>query len=113
MKQALITIRTLNFGAMREFYRDQLRLTLSDSVSDDFISFKDFKTELFVFSISSPEDVCAEGTLRFISCDASAIADGLRQRGIPLLRRKTELGGETYICDPDGNMIQLVNEAVE
>ena len=113
MKQTPITIRTLNFPAMRDFYRDQLRLKLFDDDSEDSISFKDFKTELFLSSTSRPDEVCAEGTLRFISFDASAVADGLRQRGVPLRTRKTESGDETYICDPDGNMIQLVNETEE
>jgi hypothetical protein len=93
---------------MRDFYRDSLRLRHLDPVADDSIWFRDFQTEIRIQSVSSPADVGVTGFLRLHTSDVLGVSEMFRERGIPVQVRERGSTTESFITDPDGNLILLV-----
>jgi hypothetical protein len=111
MKQTLCTIRTRNFATMRDFYRNRMRLRHHDPVGDDFIWFRDFGTEIHMEAVTSDADVGVSGVLRLIGSDVLGISKMFKERGVPVQVRERGSATESFITDPDDNIIMLVSAA--
>jgi hypothetical protein len=108
MKQTLCTIRTTNFNEMRDFCRDRLRLNHLNPVRDDFIWFKDFQPEVHIQRVTSADDTGVDGFLRLLTSNVLGVSEMFRERDVPVQVRERGTATESFITDPDGNIILLV-----
>lgn len=108
MTQKLSIIRTINFDEMRDFYLGRLRLRHRDPITDDSIEFSDFRAEIHLHRVSSKSDIGVSNPLRLLTSDVVGVSEGFRQRGVSIQVRELSTGTESFITDPDGNIILLV-----
>jgi predicted enzyme related to lactoylglutathione lyase len=110
-----LIIWTDNLDVLLNFYRDVLQL-VPHSVKPDFISFKWGDTRL---NIGTHSDIkgCSKDQLRIMVNlrvkDIRAAYNNLQERGIDFIRLPEQENWGGWICtlsDPDGNIIQLVQD---
>ena len=110
-----LIIWTDNLDVLSNFYRDVLQL-VPHSVKPDFISFKWGDTRL---NIGTHSDIkgCSKDQLRIMVNlrvkDIRAAYNNLQERGIDFIRLPEQENWGGWICtlsDPDGNIIQLVQD---
>ena len=106
------------FGAMRDFYRDTLGLP-ERSVRDDFISFRwpgaaDQRLNVSIHrDLSGPSADPLRVMVNFDVADLDAAHRGLVAAGVPIIRPPEREAWGGRVCtflDPDGNMLQLVEQ---
>jgi catechol 2,3-dioxygenase-like lactoylglutathione lyase family enzyme len=108
-------IRTSNWDAMTQFYRDHLGMNERDHDSKDSLhEFADFGAELHLERVGSPAEHEVSGSLEFYSSDPESYATFLSQKkGLHPQRRFVGSEVELYLFDPDGHMITFVQKPNE
>lgn len=106
-----VTISSVNLNKAIEFY-ELLGLTLIVRSDDDYARFVCPGSNHSTFSIQRAEVVDPlNGTIIYFECDnLDQKVEALEDKGITFLERptdKTWLWRESYLQDPDGNMICL------
>jgi len=110
-----LIIWTEHIDVLSNFYRDVLQL-VPHSVKSDFISFKWGDTRL---NIGTHSDIkgCSKDKFRIMINlrvnDVRAVHRHLAERGVDFMRTPEQEHWGGWICtfsDPDGNIIQLVQD---
>ncbi len=110
-----IVIWTDNLESMAQFYRDILKLPVH-SVHPDFVAFEfgDMRFSIgFHSEVSGPTKDPHRIMVNFATSDIRKLAEELKAKGVEFIRHPEleQWGG--YIAtfsDPDGNLIQLLQQ---
>ena len=110
-----LIIWTDNLDVLSNFYRDVLQL-VPHSVKPDFISFKWGDTRLNIGTHSDIKGTSKDQLRIMVNLrvkDVRAAYNNLQERGIDFIRLPEQEKWGGWICtfsDPDGNIIQLVQD---
>ena len=110
-----LIIWTDNLDVLSNFYRDVLQL-VPHSVKPDFISFKWGDTRLNIGTHSDIKGTSKDQLRIMVNLrvkDVRAAYNNLQERGIDFIRLPEQENWGGWICtlsDPDGNIIQLVQD---
>ena len=110
-----LIIWTDNLDVLSNFYRDVLQL-VPHSVKPDFISFKWGDTRLNIGTHSDIKGTSKDQLRIMVNLrvkDIRAAYNNLQERGIDFIRLPEQENWGGWICtlsDPDGNIIQLVQD---
>ena len=110
-----LIIWTDNLDVLSNFYRDVLQL-VPHSVKPDFISFKWGDTRLNIGTHSDIKGLSKDQLRIMVNLrvkDVRAAYNNLQERGIDFIRLPEQENWGGWICtfsDPDGNIIQLVQD---